>query len=134
MTEEKAEYTTEFGVKAKHDKEIELVEKLTELPDNIKTQQAKVVSLSITLEEKRKQSKTTEMIVSSKIASDTTLTNEIKRKAAISESLSNDGSYQELLTDTTILEAQLRAEQIELDYLHNLFRAFTTIAQIRGVK
>lgn len=113
---------------------ISIRERLISLPLEIRDKQIEVASIIVTLEEKRSRSKTIEIIIAGKVTSNKLLTNDIMRKAAILDEITNDATYQGLLTDTTILEGQFKAKQIGIDYLQNLFRAFITVAGMKGVE
>ncbi len=60
--------------------------------------------------------------------------NETARKAAVEVLLREDESYLLSIDDVGRKESELRREQIQLDFLHNTFRAYLAIAGMQGVR
>ncbi len=60
--------------------------------------------------------------------------NETARKAAVEVILREDESYLLSTDDIGRKESELRREQIQLDFLHNTFRAYLAVAGMNGVR
>lgn len=61
-------------------------------------------------------------------------TNQKSRDLALGKKLSEDAKYQELTKDLQNNRMLQRNNQLELEYLHNLFSAYKSIAGMRGVR
>ncbi len=113
--------------------EIPIAQRLLELPDQIKTQCLKIVQEIAIIEQKRAELATIEAEVDGIIASDEKLTSDVKRRAAKKLALKDRGDYAGICADLVSLERSSKQSQIELEYLHNLFSAYRSIANM-GVK
>jgi len=116
---------------------------LFELPDDIRTQSLKLAELTNYTETLRlslAQSKNEALeLVLSATETDAGKTkqkysNEQSRKVALESILRNDKLYLDNVDELSRKECELRKEQIQLDYLHNQFKAVLAVAGMLGVR
>ncbi len=148
---------TEYGLKAKHVQELisdaykegrtdndnETTIQLIELPASIKLQSSTVADLTADIEKLRQsiaysKNKALELVSCATVTENgktkDKFSNETARKAAVEVILREDESYLLSTDDIGRKESELRREQIQLDFLHNTFRAYLAVAGMNGVR
>ncbi|KCZ71623.1 hypothetical protein ANME2D_02358 [Candidatus Methanoperedens nitroreducens] len=113
--------------------------KLLELPKEIQEQSEAVAGIYNDIEVLRLQiadirNDALELVLSATENGKPKFTNEQTRKLATEQGLRDNEDYLLKLNGLGLKERELRVEQIELEYLNNLFRAYQSIAQIAGGK
>lgn len=105
---------------------------LLELPDKIKAQTQRIVGLTNDGLNLEKELELAELgakeLVYNSVEGKAQYTNDTARKAAKEKLLASDLKYQELLKIRETLNMKKQVEQIELEYLHNIFKAYLAIA------
>lgn len=112
----------------------ELELQLLELPKQIREKNLQLLGISIEVEKLRKEIKQIEDGVDVCVSLDPELTNDAKRKVAKKSALAVIADYIKHQNALSILEVKVTTERTELEYLHNLFRAYLAIAGLQGVK
>jgi len=148
---------TEYGLKARHvqelissaykegkmDRDDETAIQLIELPASIKSQSSAISDLTADIEKLRMSIATSnnqswELVLCATVTDNgktkEKYTNEKARKMAVEQLLREDKLYLENCDELGRKECELRAEQIQLDYLHNMFKAYLAVAQMHGVR
>lgn len=115
----------------KEDQRGETAVKILELPQQIRELAMKVATDSFAVEEKRLEISRIETEVDSIIATDDTLTNDTKRRAAKKLALKQHEKYSGLCAELADLEKRVKFGQVEFYYLQDLFKANIAIAEMR---
>lgn len=101
--------------------------KLTELPEKIREQSIKVLNLAEEIEKLRKELSITKNKVRGEVllikeGDKLKYTNNEMRDIATEERLFLDSTYNGKIKELSTMEYKLKLEQIQSEYLHNLFR------------
>lgn len=120
-----------------------LEKSLCELPESIKLQSSTVADLTADIEKLRlsiamSKNQSWELVLCATVTdmgkTKEKYTNEKARNLAVEQLLREDKLYLENCDALGRTECELRAEQIQFDYLHNQFKAYLAIAQMPGVR
>ncbi len=149
MNEEK----TEYALKAKHvqeliadayqegmiDEDNEIAIRLLEVPENIRTQALKIQLLAEDIEKLRlcienDKNQALELVLCATEDGKPKYSNDKARNLAVQQLLRDDELYPSRIDELSRKESELRKEQIQLDYLENMFYAYRAIAGIQGVR
>jgi len=148
---------TEYGLKARHVQELissaykegktdgdnETAIQLIELPASIRSQASIITTLTADIEKLRlsialSKNQSWELVLCATVTdmgkTKEKYTNEKARNMAVEQLLRDDKLYLENCDEIGRKECELRAEQIQLDYLHNMFKAYLAVAQMHGVR
>lgn len=111
----------------------ELTKQLLDLPEKINKQSQELMTLSFAIEVQRlatAQIKNShlDIVLNAKVGDKPTYSNDKARQVAVDKLLQEDAKYNEIFTSLQANEKQKRIMEIELDYLHNLFKALLAIA------
>ena len=149
MSEEKAEYT----LKAKHVQELiadaykegqeeyrnSVSVELLELPENIRVQALRIQLLAEDIEKLRLciengKNQALELVLCATEDGKPKYSNDKARNLAVQQLLRDDELYLSSIDELSRKESELRREQIQIDYLENMFYAYRNIAGMRGVR
>ena len=111
---------------------------LFELPGKIKDQSLTVAALvnqteALKLSHANSKNHALELVLSATEAGKPKFSNENQRKVAVDQLLREDKLYLDNIDELSRKECELRKEEIELDHLNNMFRAYLAVAG-QGVK
>ncbi|MFH0904659.1 MAG: hypothetical protein V1854_05670 [Methanobacteriota archaeon] len=116
---------------------------LFELPDDIMTQSLKLAELTNHIEAlglsiAQSRSQALELVLSTTETdmgkTKQKFSNPESRKVALESILRDDKLYLDNIDELSRKECELRKGQIQLDYLHNQFRAYLAVAGMQGVR
>ncbi len=149
MSEEKVEY----ALKAKHVQELisdayqegmidmdnETAIQLLELPENIRVQALRIQLLAEDIEKLRLciengKNQALELVLCATEDGKPKYSNDKARNLAVQQLLRDDELYLSSIDELSRKESELRKEQIQLDYLENMFCAYRAISGMRGMK
>ncbi len=149
MSEEKVEY----ALKAMHVQELiadaynegmthkdnEIAIQLLEVPENIRAQVLKIQLLAEDIEKLRlcienDKNQALELVLCATEDGKPKYSNDKARNLAVQQLLRDDELYPSRIDELSRKESELRKEQIQLDYLENMFYAYRAIAGIQGVR
>ncbi len=148
MNEEKSEY----ALKAKHvqelisdaynegmtDKNNETAIQLLELPENIRVQALRIQLLVEDIEKLRMciengKNQALELVLCATEDGKPKYSNDKARSLAVQQLLREDKLYLDSIDELSRKESESRKEQIQLDYLENMFCAYRAISGMREV-
>lgn len=113
----------------------ELEQHIFEMPEKVKAQTQRIIGLTNECLNLDKELELTELgakeLVYNSVEGKAQYTNDTARKTAKEKLLVTDLKYQELLKNKDVLDTKRQVEQIELEYLPNLFKAYLAIAGMR---
>ncbi len=111
-----------------------LEQRILEMPEKIKAQTQQVIGLTTDGLNLEKELELAELgakeLVYNSVEGKAQYTNDTARKAAKEKLLATDQKYQELLKTRDALNQKRQVEQIEMEYLHNTFRALLAIVGV----
>jgi len=112
---------------------------LFELPGKIKDQSLTVAALVNRVEAHRlihadSKNQALELVLSATEAGKPKFSNENQRKVAVDQLLREDKLYLDNIDELSRKECELRKEEIELEHLNNMFRAYLAVAGMQGVR
>ncbi len=108
----------------------QLESKLLELPVQICELEISLINTRTIQMKDFIEAETIKNKILSEVAANTELTNEIKRKSAISEKLEASAKYQDIMLHYQEAEKILKLGDVELRYLNNCFTAYKSIARM----
>jgi hypothetical protein len=114
-------------------------DQLLGLPESIKSQSLYINEQTILIETLRRsiensKNQAFELVLSATEEGKPKYTNDKARNIAAQQILRDDKKYLENLDELGRKEVQLRRDQIQLEYLQNMFRAHQAVAGMQGVR
>lgn len=112
---------------------------LLELPENIRVQALRIQLLAEDIEKLRLsiengKNQALELVLCTTEDGKPKYSNDKIRNLAVQQLLRDDELYLSSIDELSRKESELRKEQIQIDYLENMFYAYRNIAGMRGVR